>query len=751
MKLTLQTKVTVFIAATIILISLVSTLLFTNAYRRSIEREVVARGYALSDALARSVDESLAGENLNLIKHVEDIVHPRDVVLTQVFSSLWLGVASVPHDQHNTLPSAEAIEYFKKRRNEQDHFYQNQGPWIDVYTPIFLDPHDSRVPKVFIGYVRMRISTQEAHLAIRRAVTASILAAIMMSVIAVLALNAIIRRYVLSPILGLHRSVSLHRKGELPEAIPVTTSDEIGDLSREFNEMSLALREREERLAEEKERLTVTLRSIGDGVIVTDIRGMVTMINKVAEHFTGWTAAEAVGRPLGDVFCIISERTRERSENPVARVIGSGIIVGLANHTVLIRKDKTEIQIEDSAAPIRDRKSAIVGVVLVFRDVTEKKRIEEELVKAEKLQSVGLLAGGIAHDFNNLLTSIVGNISLAKMFIDPRSKAFGRLADAESASRRATDLTYQLLTFSKGGAPVRQSSSIGDILRESAGFALSGTNVSAVFKIGADVRNAEVDAGQMSQVFNNLIINAVQAMPNGGSIEFSVSDVVLSDTEIATLASGPYIKIAVRDTGPGIPPEHLPRIFDPYFTTKQKGSGLGLASVYSIVKKHDGHITVDSKVSQGTTFTIYLPASRTAQAAGEEPTGAAAPGRGRVLLMDDEAIVREVSGEMLRALGYEVEFACSGAEAVEQYQKALQEKRPFDCVVMDLTIPGGMGGRDTVRKLHDLDANVNAIVSSGYSNDPIMSQYEQFGFRGVITKPYTIESFSTALRRVLDR
>lgn len=750
MNISLKTKVTAFVALAVLAIGAVSTFLFFSAYKRGLEREVLARGIALSEALARALDDGLAAEDLNLIKQVEDIVHTDDVVLAQVFSSLWLGVASVPVDDLHVPPSPAAIEYFKEATEVNGHYYEQEGRWINVYAPVFLDPHDSRISgKILIGYVRLRISTEPVRRMIGEALAANILVAALLTVVAVLLLDTIIARSVLTPILKLHASVSRHREGEFPESVPVSSADEIGELSSEFNRMGRALREREERLAEEKERLAVTLRSIGDGVIVTDIDGIITLMNRVAEQHTGWAARDASGRRLAEVFHIINEKTRERCENPVERVISSGLIVGLANHTALIRKDGTEIIIEDSAAPIRDRESRTIGVVLVFRDATAKRRTEEELLKVEKLQSVGLLAGGLAHDFNNLLTAIAGNISLAKRQLESGSKAQERLAEAEKATRRAADLTHQLLTFSKGGAPVKRAASIMDIAREAASFTLSGTNVAPEFIAAGEVWNVDIDPGQMSQVFHNLILNAVHAMPNGGKIVFTVENVVLADHVVPSLNAGAYVKVSLRDTGTGIPGEHVNKIFDPYFTTKQKGSGLGLTSAYSVVKRHDGHMTVESKPGKGATFHLYLPATPQKEVSACVDTEMVDEGQGTVLIMDDEQVVRDISGEMLRTLGYDAEFAENGADAVALYQKALAAGTPYAAVIMDLTIPGGMGGKEVINRLRDLDPGVKAIVSSGYSNDPVMANFERFGFKGVITKPYTMECFGKTLREVI--
>ncbi len=748
MSVSLKTKVTAFIALVVIIISMVSTFLFISVHKKSIEREIIARGITMAESLARAVNKGLASENLEFIKQVAGIVHTKDVNLAQVYTTLWQAVDAYPVEKLNDPPDPAAVKHFE---TGEGSFYKNNGPWFDFYSPIFYKPSDetSDNRNILIGYVRLRLSTEQVRKTIKEAVTANILVSVLITLIAVVVLNAFIRKYVLRPILNLHESVAKYKEGELPETVQVYAEDEIGELSSEFNQMSLALKEREERLAEEKERLAVTLRSIGDAVIVTDIEGTITLINRIAEQHTGWTAYEAVGKQLSMVFNIINEKTREHCGNPVEKVIQTGLITGLANHTALIRKDGTEVIIEDSAAPIRDKKSVTIGVVLVFRDVTEKRRMEEELLKVEKLQSIGLLAGGIAHDFNNVLTSIIGNISMAKMYMETGNKAYERLVGAETASRRAADLTYQLLTFSKGGAPVRKSASIVDTIKESARFILSGANVASEFMISEDIWNVDVDAGQMSQVFNNLIINAVQAMPDGGKIVFTVSNSALSRHEIPTLKEGTYVNISVKDTGTGIPEEYLSRIFDPYFTTKQRGSGLGLASVYSIIKRHDGYITVESKPTRGATFHIYLPASRSRSVSKTSKVDTIAAGQGKILVMDDEELIRDISGKMLSSLGYAVAFAQNGTEAIEMYQKALEAEEPFDVVIMDLTIPGGIGGKEAIQKLRAVDPDVKAIVSSGYSNDPIMADHEKYGFKGVIVKPYSIGSLSKSLSEVI--
>jgi len=512
-------------------------------------------------------------------------------------------------------------------------------------------------------------------------------------------------------------------------------------LQQEIADRKLA----EESLAAEKERLSVTLRSIGDGVITTDTEGTVVLINKVAERLTGYTQEEAVGLPLHSVFHIISERTRSLCENPVDKVLREGAVVGLGNNTMLIARDGTERIIADSGAPIRDRDSKIIGVILVFRDITEKRKTEQELLRAQKLESLGTLAGGIAHDFNNILTAVLSNTTLAKMYAED-TKVAEKLSKIEKASLQAKELTQQLLTFSRGGAPIKTTTSIAELIRDTASFALRGSNVRCHFYLPEELWHVDIDEGQISQVVNNLIINADQAMPEGGIIKAKAENVNVEE-DVLPLDRGNYVKISITDQGVGIPEKYLEKIFDPYFTTKQKGSGLGLSTCYSIVKQHDGYITAESEVGVGTTFYMYLPASQKKREKKVE-VGEVIKGEGKVLLMDDEVFVRDAAGETLQYLGYTVVTARDGKEAIDLYQRAL-DKEPFDVVIMDLTIPGGMGGKEAVSKLIEIDPHVKAIVASGYSTDPIMAEYREHGFKGVVTKPYTIEDLSKTLHGVL--
>ncbi len=502
-------------------------------------------------------------------------------------------------------------------------------------------------------------------------------------------------------------------------------------------------------LVAEKERLRVTLHSIGDAVITTDREGCVTLMNPIAETLTGWRESEAEGLPLIEVFRIFSEATGQPCENPVEAVLASGRIVALANHTKLVSRDGTEYVIADSGAPILDTDHNIIGVVLVFRDVTTARRMEAELLKTEKLKSLGVLAGGIAHDFNNFLAGIVGNLSLAKLDLSPGNPVHSRMDEMEKAALRAKNLTLQLLTFAKGGEPDKRTIPIGDLVRETASFALRGSNIRCRFSLPPDMHMTEVDEGQITQVIHNLMINATQAMPEGGEVGVRGENVVLAAKNHLALPPGPYLRLTVQDAGTGIPPEHLRKVFDPYFTTKQKGSGLGLAVAHSIIEKHAGKLSIDSALGVGTTIHIHLPAARGPAALPLPTTDDLIRGKGRILVMDDEEFIRTLARDMLSTLGYTVTTTRDGEGAVARYDDARDAGQPFEAVILDLTVPGGMGGKETIAQLRERDPTVKAIVSSGYSNDPVIANYARYGFMAAVKKPYRLQEISKALHALL--
>jgi signal transduction histidine kinase/ActR/RegA family two-component response regulator len=407
---------------------------------------------------------------------------------------------------------------------------------------------------------------------------------------------------------------------------------------------------------------------------------------------------------------------------------------------------------------------ALVLVALRLRRAElDRMRMSEDLMKGQKLESLGILAGGIAHDYNNLLTAIMANISLAAQVENTESRAYKEkpegvvlesLKDAEKATLQAKELTRQLITFAKGGAPVKALvSDIGELIKGSAGFASRGSNVRCEFSIPDDLYPVEADKGQINQVLQNLIINAEQAMPDGGVIKVKAGNMTVAEDNLLQLKAGEYVKTTLEDQGTGIPRENLSKVFDPYFTTKEAGSGLGLAIAYSIIKTHGGHLSVETELGAGSTFTIYLPASGKKVEKEEPPevvrVAEARAGGGRVLVMDDDELVRKVVCRVLSKVGFEISSAKSGIEAIEMYTEASSSDRPFDLVIMDLTVPGGLGGKETIEELLDIDPEVKAIVSSGYSTDPVMKDFRKYGFKGAVIKPYNIEELMSVVRKVI--
>lgn len=642
---------------------------------------------------------------------------------------------------------------------------------------------------------------------------------------------------------------------------------------------------RTRQLSESRERLNATLQSIGDCVIACDSEGRVSNLNLAAEKLTGWATAEATGRPLRDVFRIVNAHTRAEAEDPTQRALRDGLVVGLANHTVLIARDGREYQIADSCAPIRGGRNRIIGAVLVFRDVTEEYARQEAIRMSEQekalildntnemiafhdkdrrliwancaylqragaiagspvsldsikgkrcheiwgltqfcsqcpvplafqtgqsqdveitdenpehrsawpgswlvrvaparnasgeiigaievaidltsrkreesgqrriaiLESLGTVAGGIAHDFNNLLMGVFGNIELMKIDLPPEHPALASLQAAHQALDSARRLTSRLLTFAKGGNPVLEEVDLRQRICDTVRFHLAGSAVAAQFNIAEDLWPVKADRGQIGEVISNLTINAKEAMPAGGTLYVEARNIPDIRENAAPELRGAYIRLTFRDEGIGIPANLIGKIFEPYFTTKQAGSGLGLSIVHGIVSKHGGHVVVDSVPAAGTTFTVFLPAAGAAGARPARdavPTARLPPHAGRhVLLMDDEEIVRLATCRMLEQLGHTVETATDGRDAIAKYDAAMRRGKPFDVAIMDLTVPGGMGGKEAVGYVLALDPSARVLVTSGYSSDPVLSECAKHGFAGHLAKPFTLKELAEALQQ----
>jgi len=513
---------------------------------------------------------------------------------------------------------------------------------------------------------------------------------------------------------------------------------------------SLKIEVEERRLAEEALRLSeAQFRSVFEdsalGITISDTNGHILKCNTAYQKMLGYSEEELKSM----TFSALTHSEDVEKHMGLYRELLAGKRDFFTAEKRYISKDGRVVWGQLTVSLVRDQAGKPLFVIGLIENIGERKLLEIERLKAGKLESIGLLAGGIAHDFNNLLTAIIGNIALAKNYIDPQNKASIRLQQAEKALFRSKDLTQQLLTFSKGGDPVKRSVAIADVIRESASFALRGANVKCTFDIADNLWQILVDRSQFSQVIQNLVINADHAMPEGGTIAISAQNIAVAPANGMHIPEGNYVKISIQDNGPGIPPDNLPKIFDPYFTTKNEGSGLGLSIVHSVVHNHGGFIEIDSLPNKGTTFHIYFPASLKKDWQKESGKSKVFRGSGKILVMDDEEMIRDFVKELLESLGYDVELASEGSEAVRMFQIARDTGEPFAAVFMDITVPGGMGGKEAIKELLAIDPDVKAIVSSGYAQDPIMSNYKQYGFAGVVPKPYNLEEMSRELHKVL--
>lgn len=507
-------------------------------------------------------------------------------------------------------------------------------------------------------------------------------------------------------------------------------------------------RQIEEHLQIEKEMAQKYLDVAAVMFVALDSAGRVVLINRKGCEITGYEEDKLVGNNWFDL-------TIPESQRPQVKEVFHELMAGNASavdsyQNKILTKCGKERLIAWSNTLLRDGGGRITGTLSSGEDITENQRMQEEILRTQKLESIGTFAGGIAHDFNNFLMAIQGYAELAKDTMNGNERGRKMLLEAEKAAKRARALTRQLITFAKGGEPVMRNVPIRDVVRDAASFVLTGSRMSPQFEIEDDLWLVKADTGQVEQVVGNLVINAKHAMPEGGTVWISLRNVDTEEAELKGYGRKKHVELCVRDEGIGIPSDMLPRIFDPYFTTKQEGSGLGLATIHSIVKKHEGHISVDSTPGAGSSFCVYLPASNgTSKTVEEKRETTATPLACKVLLMDDDRAVAGLLGAMLEKLGCCPTVTHDGRETVSEYNKARQDGEPYDAVILDVIVPGGMGGKETAGQLLQLDANARLIVSSGYSSDPLMARYQDYGFRACLPKPYTQSELGGALQKTV--
>jgi len=512
-----------------------------------------------------------------------------------------------------------------------------------------------------------------------------------------------------------------------------------------------SIKQAEQELIRQQNIFSTTINRISDAIILTDETGNIVFLNSKAEELLDVSYPEAVEQHYSDLITLLDPVLQESIPAPINQTLDSSAESSLEKMVLLQGKSGEQHLVEVSSAPILSEEDAMPGAVLILRNVTDQRRMEEELWQAKKLESVGELAGKYAHDFNNILASLLGDIALGKIHCDRQEKVLQYLKNAEKSTERARQLTSQLLTLTTGGRPNSSSTALPELVGEAMEFALRNSSIRSRIAIPEDIHLLEIDAGQIKNVLHNIIVNAKEALPGGGTISVTAENAdIFNGQSVGSLVHGSYVKIQISDDGTGIPVEYLPQVFEPFFSTKDHGNGLGLASAYSIVKNHGGHIEISSEIDQGTTVTLYLPAHISGKSAEGNEEQMTAPS-GKILVMDDEQRTREFCGELLEYLGHRVFYAPTGEDALEMYRVAKEKAQAFDAVILDLTVPGGMGGKSAIKRLLEYDPDAKAIVSNGYFNDPVMANYSEYGFQGVITKPYALDEVNRVVQEVLSK
>ncbi len=649
-------------------------------------------------------NEIFARQNLALNSSVKDIIKVNGITKAVIYNKkgdVLLSLRYNPNHEHTEQQSVKQgknVNFALNNKKSIHPLSENQMKLLDKKAVFLTDVQGMKGMACYsnaievigdrVGYVTIYYNIHPVKQHVIEIIIVFSLFVLLLAIFMSFFISFSLSYFIVKPILKLKKTMGKVEKGVLGAKVDLDSNDEIGEIGSAFNKMS-------EKLLQNNTALEMAVKAKEDYAL------------KLARA------------------------------NAALKNLNTGLELIVKKRTSELLKTNTRLK----------------------REIEEKEKMKEDLLRIQKLESIGLLAGGIAHDFNNILGVIIGNLSLARAYAEKDQKIAKYLADTEQSCFRARDLTNQLLTFSRGGAPVKKLISMPEFIEESIVFVLRGSGVGHELSIVPDLFDAEIDKGQINQVLNNIIINAIQAMHNNGVISIKAENYMINpDDTSLPLKPGNYIKISIKDQGEGICEKNLHNIFDPYFTTKQNGNGLGLAMVHSIIKRHDGYISVESIETKGTIFRIYLPASmeKFKPKAGEseisqQKVSEKHGNTGKILVMDDDEMIRDVVGDMLIHMGHEVEFSTDGAEACRKYTESMEKNDKFDLIIMDLTIPGGMGGKQAVKKILEIDPEAKVVVSSGYSNDPVMADYQSYGFSGVVVKPFQMEELKSMIQGIIGR
>jgi len=735
MKVSLSTKVSTFLALIIIAISVISTYLFTSAHSRSKEQGRIVRGTALAYSLSKAAEEGLVQENLDLLKKASYVIEAPDVTLAQVYSDIWEAIDAYPFERLKESPHPDAISHFKNNSSPL-HIKIDNG--YDFYNPILFKTSED-APPMTIGFVRIILSSATIQRELKSIVITNIIVAALITLFAIISINILIGRLVIKPVMRLHKSVSMFKDGVLADTVPVYSADEIGELSLEFNKMSRAIKDRTDKLVESEKRIKTLFERVEHAIFGLDNEGNIIEANsKFIEMF-------------GTVKSLCTLLMNEQDGMDCLLKALSGKVVQVEEK--VMGKHGNELIVLLSIYPDTDDKGNLIGYDGYIIDITEKKKLEERLLRAQKMEAVGTLAGGIAHDFNNILAAVLGYAELMKDRINEDDPLWKAVDIIEKSAQKGAFLASRILNVTRKEALELKAVDINTIIRETVEILSRSIpkDISIELKLEEGLPRIKADPTQIQQVIMNLAINSRDAMPEGGMLRIETTKVGRENGAANGISSDiGFVRLSVSDTGKGIDKNLQIKVFDPFFTTKKAGggTGLGLYIVHSIVTSHGGYINLYSEPDKGTRFNIYFPAYKGLAEEAEEPDHEKLTGSGLILVIDDEANIRELAKDMLGPLGYTIITAADGFEGINIFR---EQRDKIAVVLLDMIMPK-MNGTEVFQNLQTIDPDVKVILCSGYTHEGLagIKDLLDSGAKGFVQKPFSKKTIAKVLKQTLS-